>query len=132
MSIPAIVLDGQQRSALATVRSLGRLGHDVTVADSRPQCLAGSSRFCKRIVVYPDPASRPGEFQAWLERLGREAKGAVLLPMTDVTIPLVLRSPTAGGDFLHALPDLHAYEAASDKFSLFELATSLGVRVPAT
>lgn len=129
---PAIVLDGHQRSALAAVRSLGRLGCRVLVGESSARCLAGSSRFCEEVMVYPDPATQPDQFLTWLENLGKTMRGAVLLPMTDLSVPLVLRSPTAGRDFLTALPTPGAYEEASDKFRLFELARSLQIKVPET
>jgi len=54
------------------------------------------------------------------------------MPMTDLTTPLVLQSRPLIPQLRLALPDLHAYETASDKLGLFELAQRAGVRVPAT
>lgn len=128
----AIVLDGNQRSALATVRALGRLRVPVIVADTQPRTLAASSAFCRASLVYPDPAHDPGGFVQWLGELDRQHPEAVLMPMTDLTVPLVLRAGSRLGSLRTALPSLKAYETASDKLQLFELARSLGVRAPHT
>lgn len=128
----AIVLDGDQRSALATVRSLGRLGITVIVAEARPHSLAASSRFCRASLVCPDPSSESQAFEQWLAELNRQYPGAVVMPMTDITVPLVLRAEPRIGSLRTALPSLAAYETASDKFALFELARKVGVKAPQT
>ena len=128
----AIVLDGNQRAALATVRSLGRRRVPVIVAESNAASLAGASRYCGKQLVYPDPASFPEPFMDWLESLGRQYEGAVLLPMTDLTVPLVLQSAARFPALRVGLPTLAAYEAVSDKFALYDTAVALGVRVPQT
>ena len=56
-----LVTDGEQRAALAIVRSLGRAGHDVYVCSSRHRSLAGASRYA-RATKWLSPtfcASRP-------------------------------------------------------------------------
>jgi predicted ATP-grasp superfamily ATP-dependent carboligase len=129
---PAIVLDGNQRSALAVVRSLGRQGVPLQVADSVAKPLAAASRFCRGTLVYPDAAAAPAEFLDWLEELGRKQPETVLLPMTDLTAPLVLQARARLGGLRTALPTLVAYEAVSDKYALFKLAEQVGVRSPET
>ena len=57
-----LVTDGEQRSALAVVRSLGRAGHQVHVASSRKHSLAGTSRYCQRSLQTPDPLGQPASF----------------------------------------------------------------------
>ncbi len=126
----AIILDGHQRSALATTRALGKLGCSAYVAETQRHCLAASSRYCVDSLIYPDPATDPTGFTQWLEELDRQRPGSVLLPMSDVTVPLVLRSSL--GNLKTALPSLTAYEAVSDKYNLFQHATRVGVRVPKT
>jgi predicted ATP-grasp superfamily ATP-dependent carboligase len=129
---PAVVLDGNQRSALTTVRSLGRHGIDVRVAEARAGSLAAASRFCKGTLVYPDPAASPEHFTTWLEELNARFPSTVLLPMTDVTVPLVLQAAPRLPALRLALPKLESYEAVSDKYQLFRLAREAGVRVPET
>jgi predicted ATP-grasp superfamily ATP-dependent carboligase len=127
-----IVLDGNQRSALATTRSLGRRGVRVIVAEVEKHPLAGSSRFCSATVICPDAGTAPQAYREWLQNLDRQYPGAVLMPMTDVTTPLILQSRALIPQLRVALPELHAYEAVTDKLRLFELAKAANVRVPAT
>ena len=128
----AVVLDGNQRSALTTVRSLGRHGVNVWVAEASTAALAATSRFCRSTLTYPDPATSPQHFTTWLEDLNARLPGAVLLPMTDVTVPLVLQAASRLPALRTALPSLESYEAVSDKYQLFLQARQAGVRVPET
>jgi predicted ATP-grasp superfamily ATP-dependent carboligase len=128
----AIVLDGNQRSALATVRSLGRRGIAVAVAESRTGSLAAASRFCRSELVYPDPATAPDDFIDWLGKTAVEQPEAVLLPMTDMTVPLVLRAAATRPSLRTALPSEAAYHTVSDKGRLAQIANDVGVRTPAT
>lgn len=102
------------------------------VADSVATPLAAASRFSKGALLYPDAATAPGAFLQWLEDLGRQRPETVLLPMTDLTVPLVLQAGERLGRLRTALPTPVAYETASDKYELFELARKVGVRTPET
>ena len=51
----ALVTDGDQRPALAIVRSLGRRGVSVLVGAEHAVSLASSSKYCVRHVTYPSP-----------------------------------------------------------------------------
>ena len=52
--------------------------------------------------------------------------------MTDVTVPLVLDVSNQPKNLRTALPRPEAYEAVTDKYRLFQLARTAGVRVPQT
>jgi predicted ATP-grasp superfamily ATP-dependent carboligase len=104
----------------------------VAVAETTTGSLAGASRFCIEELVYPDPAAFPQAFVDWLESIGGRYPGAVLLPVTDLTVPLVLKSAALFPALRLALPTLAAYDAVSDKYALYQSATRLGVRVPQT
>lgn len=132
MHPPAIVLDGAQRSALATVRSLGRRGIPVIVAEAHAGSLAAASRFCTSTLTYPDPSREQAAFLSWLRSLNDTHAGAVLMPMTDLTVPLVLHAQKELSNLRVALPSGASYHAASDKLELFRLATRVGVRAPET
>lgn len=127
-----LILDANQRSALAATRSLGARGLSVITADTTPSSLAGSSRYAMLHAVYPPPHAQPDAFIATLQTLMERHRVDVLLPMTDVTTALVLshRARLAG---VHLpCPDLQAYEQLSDKGSLAVMAAELGVKTPAT
>jgi predicted ATP-grasp superfamily ATP-dependent carboligase len=127
-----IVLDGNQRSALAVTRSLGRRGIPVAVADTHRESLAASSKFCVQSLEYPSPQDDAVAFTGWLKGLNESHPGAVLMPMTDVTVPLVLDASGEIPNLKTCLPTPRAYHAASDKYALAKLAADAGVRVPKT
>jgi predicted ATP-grasp superfamily ATP-dependent carboligase len=127
-----LVLDGDQRSALAVVRSLGRAGLHVIVGESNTRPLAGASKHCAAVVTYPSPQREPQAFVAAVaqhaERLGVD----VVLPMTDVSTGLIA---AAGASFPRTrlpLPDSATFRRLSNKQELASFATELGVPVPKT
>jgi predicted ATP-grasp superfamily ATP-dependent carboligase len=125
-----LILDGSQRSALAAVRSLGRRLEAVVAEEASP-CLAGRSRFAAGLLRYPPPATAPGAFQEWLVAECQRGSYEMVLPLTDLTVPLVLPrraeiEPWARLPFV----SLETYERASDKPQLLALAAELGLPVP--
>jgi predicted ATP-grasp superfamily ATP-dependent carboligase len=129
----ALVTDGNQRSALAVTRSLGRRGISVVVGEEEPVFLAGSSRHCRRRVIYPSPYRDPEGFRSFLaEFVAREGVDLVV-PVADVTTAAVsldqerLRHHTAV-----AVPPFEAFETVTDKASALEAAARIGIPIPAT
>jgi predicted ATP-grasp superfamily ATP-dependent carboligase len=127
-----IVLDANERSSLALTRSIGRTGVSVVVADHLTHTLAGASRYARASLQYPSPAQEPGAFRVWLRALAAAHPGAVLLPMTDHTLPLCLEERDALSGLKLPFPTLHAYQAVSDKYELFRRCEQLVIDVPAT
>jgi predicted ATP-grasp superfamily ATP-dependent carboligase len=127
------VTDGDQRPALAIVRSLARRGLSVIAGDERPATLAAASRYCARHVTYPSAATAPGAFAGWLMDFVASHAIDVVLPVTDVTTRAVcgmaerLRRVTA-----LAVPDLEAFEFVSHKGHLAGWAARCGVPTPPT
>ena len=127
-----LVLDGNQRSALAVTRSLGRRGVPVYVADESRNSLAGASRFCAGRVVYPSPRFEPEAFIATLRRTAEELGICVLFPMTDLSLEVVLRHRDALGPLSIPCPPLESFLTLSDKWSLSALAQCLSIPTPRT
>jgi predicted ATP-grasp superfamily ATP-dependent carboligase len=127
------VTDGEQRPALAIVRSLARHGVSVVVGSDQPVSLSSCSRYCSGRVTYPSPYSAPDRFTRWLEDfLARERIDAVL-PVTDVTMHLVTRNAAALRRFSALpVPRFEAFDFISDKGRLVEWAAQCGVRAPRT
>jgi predicted ATP-grasp superfamily ATP-dependent carboligase len=94
--------------------------------------LAASSKFCVESLQYPSPENDPAAFAGWLRQINESRPGSVLMPMTDVTVPLVLQSANEIANLQTCLPSPRAYHAASDKLELAKLAADAGVRVPRT
>src|SRR3954469_9527549 len=88
--VAVLITDGEERAALACVRSLGAAGFDVVVASPRKRSLAGSSRFARATVVLPSALVDPGAFLANLSEFVRLQKIDVLLPVTEHSLLPVL------------------------------------------
>ncbi len=128
-----IILDGNQRSALAATRSLGRKGIEVVVGAEKGRSLASSSRYCKRSFAYPSPESDPPAFlRAVLETTERYVN-PVLFPMTDVTVNEILLHRSLFPENVRIpFSDHLRYDALSDKENLFRQAKKLAIPMPET
>lgn len=128
-----IVLDGNERSALAVSRSLGKRGINVIVGAPKLPSLASSSRYCSSSFSYPSPDESPAEFIRSIRQVTAELGKSVLLPMTDVAVAEILRNREAFLDQAEVpFAGYDKYVAASDKVNLFKLALRLGVPTPST
>lgn len=127
-----LVLDANQRSALAVIRSLGRHGLKVIAADHRPYPLGAASKYAITSVRYPDPALFPGAFVteiiALAERLGID----LIVPATDLTTMLLASQSGLFKTARLATPQADSYETLTDKARLIELAGKLALPVPET
>jgi predicted ATP-grasp superfamily ATP-dependent carboligase len=132
VSVEAIVLDANQRSSLAVVRSLGRLGVPITTADRAPLALASASRYSRTALQYPDPGHDPAGFRAFLEELNEQRAGAVLIPTTDGTVAQCLQERERIPNLRLPFPSAAAYESMSDKYALYERCQALKIEVPRT
>lgn len=128
-----LVTDGEQRSALAVVRALGRAGIAVTVGSGLATSLAGCSRYCARTVRYPSPWEGPVGFQASLREEMMRGPYHMLLPMTDVTVWLVaqVREALSPG-VQRSLPSEEQVKLAQDKRHMLLVARQLGIACPET
>jgi predicted ATP-grasp superfamily ATP-dependent carboligase len=127
-----LVTDSDNRSALATVRTLGRRGHVVIVGGERHPSLASVSRHCAKFEAYPSPNHDPEAFVNAVATICASQKIDVLLPMTEVSTLLL----TAHQDRLPThvklpFPGAAAVASAADKAQVLALAVQLGVPAPA-
>lgn len=125
-----LITDGEQRSSLAAVRSLGRAGHRVVVCSSHSKPISAASRFSKAFAQVPDPAVDPDGFVGEVERVVEGEDVDLLLPMTDVSAPLLYDLRERRPDLIVPFPERRAYEILSDKVRLDGMAKSLGVPTP--
>ncbi len=127
-----LILDGNQRSALAATRSLGRRGIPVTVADETRRSLAGSSRYCRDYFSYPSPTERPDDFLAAIQHNASAHAVQVILPMTEVTAYLLARNRGLLAPASVPLPDADNWDLLADKCRLLQAAQQLQVPAPIT
>lgn len=125
-----IITDGEQRAALATVRSLGPSYRCVVTASSRAS-ISSASRFCARSVLVPDALREPSAFAAAITDLAADQNAGVVLPISEQSLLALLPARAALAPAVIPFPSLEAFSALCDKRALLEQAAQLGVRTPA-
>jgi predicted ATP-grasp superfamily ATP-dependent carboligase len=129
----AFVTDGEQRSALAITRSLGRRGISVIVGADGPASLASASRYGVRHVTYPSPYLHPAAFDRFLLDLVSRERIDVVVPVTDVTTHLVAKNwPALCKHSAAAAPSFEAFDFVGNKMRLVQQAARRGIPVPRT
>jgi len=128
----ALVTDSALRTALFTIRCLGRRGVRITVVERampRDLDLGGLSRYVARRIVVPDNKTDP---DAFADALLAEARNHdVLLPMGMHSIePVARRLAEFKTRTRLALPDWGTVERADHTPELLEIARSLRIPVP--
>ncbi len=128
-----LVTDGDNRSALAVTRSLGRRGCRVIVSAAAMPNLSSSSSFCRGGVCVPDPMSGGDDYASAIAEVAAREAIDVIFPLTEQSIYLLndARDRFPPGTLL-ACPPAAKMRAISDKSILFRLAESLGVSIPRT
>lgn len=127
---PILVLDGEQRAALAVTRSLVRAGYPVLVHAASRWAPAAMSRGARFVPRTQSALESPAAYVAEVARLARELGAAVVLPCTDASVQAVLehRGRFADGAVL-PLPSLETFGLGSDKIRVHELAIAVGLGI---
>jgi predicted ATP-grasp superfamily ATP-dependent carboligase len=125
-----IITDGEQRAALAAVRSLGQRYRCVVVASS-PRSLAAGSRYCMKAVVLRDALKEPSEFAADLIELAASERASLILPISEAALLAILPVKNQLAPAIVPFPDIATFTALTDKRRLLEDASHLGIAIPA-
>jgi predicted ATP-grasp superfamily ATP-dependent carboligase len=129
----AIILDGEQRSALAATRSLGRKGIKIILGAEKAPSLSSCSRYCGKSFLYPSPYNDPVGFIQTLRDLTGKSPDSILYPMTDVTMTeILLNRKELPVSIAMPFVDYDKYMQVTDKIKLFQLARELKVPIPTT
>jgi predicted ATP-grasp superfamily ATP-dependent carboligase len=127
------ITDGNNRAALAITRSLGKKGHKIFIGEKQFGSLAGASKYCYAVMVYPDPVLASDEFVNVLLKQLKALEIDIVLPVADITTFLILENST---DFstICKLPfsDYKIVTLAADKNYVMKTARQLGVPTPKT
>lgn len=127
-----LVLDANQRSALAIIRSLGRHGLKLVAGDHMAAPLAAASRHASDSVRYPNPAESPQSFVREIAAIAGRLGIDTIIPASDLTTMLLASQPDLSQGVRLACPAAAPYEALTDKAHLLEIAGRVGVRAPDT
>ena len=128
-----LITDGENRSALAATRSLGKRGYRVVVTGKKLPNISASSRYCSQAYCLPDPLYDCGEYAVSIKKLVIKEKIDVVLPITEPSIYLLnqIRKKLPPNIIL-ACSNTDTMNAVSDKILLFRLAEKLHIPVPQT
>ena len=126
-----LVLDADQLSTLAVVRSLGRHGCVVTAAAASPHAIAFQSRYASQHLIYPDPLQQHRAFLEWLTNTLTNHSFDLMIPVTDRSIVPILTIRNA----LEALSPIAiapnpVMEQVVSKCRMHSLALEAGLDVP--
>jgi len=128
-----LVLDAETRTALATVRSLGKHGYEIGLVGSSRSPLAASSAFGKIYFRGPSPREDGQDYLRFLLELIERWRPFLVLPVTDLSVRLTLSVQ----DRIRAFATLplvspDTLQSVTDKYALMRHASGLGIPVPET
>lgn len=126
-----LVTDGDQRSALAAARSLGRAGHEIFVTSTSGRSITGASRYVVSEFAVPNPLLSPGDSLTAVHDCAGRIGAEVILPMTEASLLSILPG-RARFDGIIPFPEIETFERISDKAWLADAAQGIGIRVPRT
>lgn len=127
-----LILDANQRSALAVTRSLGRQGILLITADETTTALAGSSHFSSEYIIYPSPRLYTENFLTSIARVCKTKNIHIIFPMTELTTNMLLENQNLLPDVILPFPNISSVNALADKHLLMQLADSLNIPIPRT
>ena len=130
----AIILDGDQKSALATVRSLSEKGVLFSVGAERKTAMALHSRYTNDTFIYPSPKENKEAFiEALLKECERLQGKPLIYAFSDATALSIIRHRIRlEKSATLLLPESQNAEIAFNKRKTMELAKELDVRIPVT
>lgn len=130
---PVLVLGGRERHALAIVRSLGRRGISVYVADDHRNCTSALSKYCTGQFVYPTPEREPEAFIKRVTEILASREFEMVFAVTDIIPILLSRHKNELSRYSQILvPDAAIFEQANNKAITFDIAEKAGVPIPQT
>ena len=128
---PAVlVTDGDQRAALAVVRSLGAAGYPVYVCASRPRSLAGASRYARAEALVTGPLEDPQRFAGDIRALVTRWNIGALIPIGDAALLASLPDRGRLPNVLLPFADERVVRRMADKAAVLQAATTVGIAIP--
>lgn len=128
-----LVTDGQLRSGLAVVRSLGKRGVRVISGESTRFATAFFSKYADDHIVYPSPESDPNGFVTFLLEFLLDSDIDALIPVGHQTTKLVSQHRDAFAELTDVpVTDYDRFQRGWDKEKTFEAAEDAGIPRPRT
>jgi len=127
-----LLSEGGSTSARQAITILGLAGHHVEICDPSPFCLGRWSRFVARFHRCPGIGVDPAGYLAFVERLLRERRFDVVLPIHEQGLLLAKVRDRIAARAGIALPAFASYRRALDKAGFSRLLDELGLPQPHT
>ncbi len=124
-----LVTDGEQRAALAIVRSLGRAGYRCIVCSGSGRSLAGASRFAAREMAVPDAGAEPARYADAVAAIVAAEQVDLLMPVSESSLLALLPERARLGAVV-PFAELETVQAICDKERVLTEAQAVGIRVP--
>jgi len=125
-----LILDANQRSALAVTRSLGQHGIRVFTADESVTSLSGSSRYSCRYFQYPSARIDENLFITAVQEICLQHQVDILMPVTELTSGLLLKHRAFFDRSILPFADIGTVNTLADKCNLTALAKTLEIPIP--
>lgn len=131
-SDPRIVLitDGEQRAALALVRSLARAGWTAHVCSLSGRSLAGASRFCASDTAAPNALTEPDAYAAAVKNVVTRTRASAMIPVSEASLLVLLAAKKSFPNVLIPFPPLEVFQRICDKALVLREANTIGIAVP--
>lgn len=131
MTRSVLISDGEQRSSLAAVRSLGQSGYRVYVCSNSGRSIAGASRHAVAERAVSPPLMNPSMFARDVAALIAEWAIDLFLPMTEEAFNAVFAQSEQFANVCIPAATSEQFRSVSDKKRVLEVAASCGLSVPA-
>ena len=126
-----LITDGDERSSLAIVRTLGRAAkYEVHVCSMGGRSLAGASKYAQSDTSVGDALADSRAFATNVSALALRLGADVLLPVSEASVLSVLRHRDLFGNLILPLPEDTSFVAACDKSVVLNAARGLGIATP--
>ncbi len=127
-----LVLDGNERPALAITRSIGKRGIQVVVGAEKAESLAGVSRYCSERLLYPSPMHNSNEFLNTITQEIKKRAITIIYPVTEIMTYLILKYRDRFEGIKIPFASFDKFEILTNKIRLMKLAEKLNVPIPET
>jgi predicted ATP-grasp superfamily ATP-dependent carboligase len=125
-----LVTDGDERSALAVVRSLGRAAHDVYVCSRRGRSIAGASRYARADSSTKDPLHDPDGFAREVAAIAHRVGADIVIPVSEASLLAVLGNSHLFDGTIVPFADESDFRRVCDKRAVLAAASELGIATP--
>jgi len=127
-----LVSDGNFKHTLASVRSLGKRGIDVTVLSDLRLSVSFHSKYCSKGILAPNP-EHDAAFSEFVHDLVRQEQFDVVLPISYAAVDQISRIQKKLEPYIRVpLPNRVSIELAGNKDRTMQLAESMGIAIPKT